>query len=49
MDRPVVLEKGRIIEEGTHQQLLERSGQYARFWTRQAGGFSARAAVESQR
>ena len=49
MDRIIVLEEGRIIEEGSHQELLARSGQYSRFWSRQAGGVSTLAAVESQR
>ena len=49
MDRIIVLEGGRIIEEGSHQELLARSGQYSRFWSRQAGGVSTLAAVESQR
>lgn len=40
MDRILVLDKGRIIEEGNHSQLLEQSGQYSKFWNRQAGGFS---------
>jgi len=40
MDRIIVLDEGRIVEEGTHQQLLTHSGQYAKFWARQAGGFS---------
>ena len=39
MDRIVVLEDGRIAEEGTHAQLLARGGLYARFWARQSGGF----------
>jgi len=39
MDRIIVLEKGRIIEEGSHTELLRRNGQYSKFWTRQAGGF----------
>jgi len=47
MDRIIVLDEGRIIEEGNHQQLLMRSGQYSKFWTRQAGGFSKLAAMES--
>jgi ATP-binding cassette subfamily B protein len=39
MDRIVVLEDGRIVEEGTHGDLLGRRGLYARFWDRQSGGF----------
>lgn len=39
MDRLIVLENGQIIEHGTHAQLLERGGVYARFWSRQSGGF----------
>lgn len=39
MDRIVVLDQGRIAEEGTHQQLLAKDGLYARYWNRQSGGF----------
>jgi len=39
MDRLVVLEKGRIVEEGTHAQLLAAGGHYAMLWERQSGGF----------
>ncbi len=41
MDRLVVLNDGVIIEEGTHEQLLENKGLYARLWKRQSGGFIA--------
>lgn len=39
MDRIVVLEDGHIAEDGTHAELLQRGGLYARFWARQSGGF----------
>ena len=39
MDRIVVLDTGRIVEEGTHDQLLAKGGLYARYWNRQSGGF----------
>ncbi len=39
-DRIIMLEKGRIIEEGTHEQLLERDGEYARMWRAQAGRYA---------
>jgi len=39
MDRIVVLDAGRIVEEGAHGALLARGGLYARFWSRQSGGF----------
>ena len=39
MDRIIVLDAGRIVEEGTHEDLLERGGTYARYWNRQSGGF----------
>jgi ATP-binding cassette, subfamily B, multidrug efflux pump len=46
MDRLVVMDEGRIIEEGSHHQLLQRGGLYAELWTRQSGGFIAREAAE---
>jgi len=39
MDRLVVMEAGQIIEQGTHQELLERGGLYARLWAHQSGDF----------
>jgi len=39
LDRLIVLDKGRIVEEGSHAVLLRRDGLYARLWTRQSGGF----------
>ncbi len=39
MDRLVVLEQGRVVEEGTHAELLMRGGLYARLWAHQSGGF----------
>jgi ATP-binding cassette subfamily B multidrug efflux pump len=39
MDRLVVLDRGRIIEEGTHEGLLTARGAYAALWRRQSGGF----------
>ncbi|RVV98565.1 ABC transporter ATP-binding protein [Mesobaculum littorinae] len=39
MDRIVVLDQGRVAEDGTHDALLRHGGLYAGFWTRQSGGF----------
>jgi ATP-binding cassette subfamily B multidrug efflux pump len=39
MDRLVVLDKGRVIEEGSHEELVASGGLYAQLWQRQSGGF----------
>lgn len=39
MDRIVVMDQGRIVEEGNHDSLLAMGGLYARYWNRQSGGF----------
>jgi ABC-type multidrug transport system fused ATPase/permease subunit len=35
------MDEGRIVEQGTHDELLARGGLYARYWARQSGGFIA--------
>lgn len=39
MDRLIVLEGGRVVEQGTHRELLSTGGLYARLWAHQSGGF----------
>lgn len=39
MDRLVVIDRGRIVEQGTHQELLATNGAYAKLWQHQSGGF----------
>jgi ABC-type multidrug transport system fused ATPase/permease subunit len=39
MDRIAVLDNGKIIEEGSHKELLEKNGMYANLWAHQSGGF----------
>ena len=46
MDRLVVMDEGRIVEEGSHADLLRRGGIYAGLWQRQSGGFLAQEAAE---
>ena len=39
LDRLIVMDKGKIIEDGTHEELLARNGLYAKLWSMQSGGF----------
>ena len=39
MDRLIVMDRGRIVEQGSHEELLAAGGLYARLWARQSGGF----------
>ena len=39
LDRLLVLNDGRIVEQGTHEELLQLNGQYAMLWRHQSGGF----------
>ena len=46
MDRLIVLDTGRIVEQGSHAELLRRDGIYARLWARQSGGFMTKEVAE---
>jgi ATP-binding cassette, subfamily B, multidrug efflux pump len=48
MDRLVIMDKGRIVEEGSHNALLRRGGLYADLWERQSGGFLAEAVAAAE-
>jgi ATP-binding cassette subfamily B multidrug efflux pump len=48
MDRLVILDHGRIVEEGTHASLLQKGGVYADLWARQSGGFLAEAVAAAE-
>jgi ATP-binding cassette subfamily B multidrug efflux pump len=48
MDRLIVLDKGRIVEEGNHGSLLAKGGLYARLWAHQSGGFLGDRLAESE-
>ncbi len=45
MDRLIVMDDGRILEQGTHKELLQHGGQYAALWQRQSGGFLSQSAT----
>ncbi len=46
LDRLIIMDEGKIVEEGSHEELLERGGLYADLWARQSGGFLALNAAE---
>jgi ATP-binding cassette, subfamily B, multidrug efflux pump len=48
MDRLIILDKGRVVEEGTHASLLQKGGVYADLWARQSGGFLAEAVAAAE-
>ncbi len=45
MDRLIVLDAGRIVEQGSHADLLRQGGVYARLWERQSGRFQPAASL----
>ena len=47
-DKIIVMEQGEIIEKGTHEELLEKKGQYYSLWEMQQGNFLVRAEAEGR-
>jgi ATP-binding cassette subfamily B multidrug efflux pump len=47
MDRLVIFDHGRIVEQGTHDELLRANGHYAALWRRQSGGFIDAGAMQA--
>ena len=41
MDRLIVIDNGEIVEQGSHQELIDHQGIYAQLWSHQTGGFIA--------
>ncbi len=39
MDRIIYIDNGKVVEDGTHDELLKHNGKYAKLWSMQAGGF----------
>ncbi|HVS58840.1 MAG TPA: ABC transporter ATP-binding protein, partial [Candidatus Saccharimonadales bacterium] len=39
MDRIIVLDRGKVVEQGSHRELLRQNGTYAKLWAHQSGGF----------
>ena len=46
MDRLIIMDQGAVVEQGSHDELLNKGGLYADLWSRQSGGFLAREAAE---
>jgi ATP-binding cassette subfamily B protein len=47
MDRILVFDQGKVVEEGSHNELMAKAGHYARMWKMQSGGFLPEAPIES--